>query len=349
MPKPILIVTHGMGSDNKKSFETQIIEAFQNAYNEYPSLKNRDFRDIFDIQVVEYSSIFEEHRKKIAEDAAKIAGVIKAIPKQDDVSNITNWFVKAATEFGDDKFFYTHLLDVLFYRFTVLGELCRIRLGNEIIKAVTERGSTYVHVMGYSLGTSVLHDTLASLYSDNLKINGNALSPETNRLSSIHMVANVSRLLETFVNVDSSIVRPNNGCANYYREYRHKFDPFTWVRPFDPSPEAPWTSSGYEITEISEITQFNTHDLSHYIKNPKVHRKLISFFDAGFFPTKVEQQKADQSFEKLTIVDAYKNVASKANEIKLDNGDSIKSLFKAVRDFKEMIEDLGGDFTKEGE
>lgn len=349
--KPILIATHGMGSDTEEGFKQQLLNAFQNAYDAYPNFKNRNIEEHIDIKVVEYNSILEEHRQKMAEEGADIAAVLAAIPNQTNVSNIIQNFLGVTTKFGSDKFVYTHVLDVLLYRFTVLGELCRIKVGKEIIKAVEERGSSYVHVLGYSLGTSVMHDTLASAYDEGFDINGviKALSPTMHKLSSVHLVANVSRVLESFVNVGSSIVRPTTGCTNYFREYRHKFDPFTWVRPFDPPETPPWTPNGYELTRIKRIAQFNTHDITHYIKNPKVHREMLPFFDQSFWPSANAKHHADEAFLNQTILGKYKTVVEKAEDIQISNGDSISAFVKAAMDFKNMIDSLGEDFTKKGD
>ncbi|MDO6477345.1 hypothetical protein Q4520_18130 [Alteromonas sp. 1_MG-2023] len=196
-----------------------------------------------------------------------------------------------------------------------------------------------------------MHDTLSSAYDEGFNIDGNirALSPTMHKLSSVHLVANVSRVLESFVNVDSSVVRPTTGCTNYFREYRHKFDPFTWVKAFDPPETPPWTPTGYELTRIKRIAQFNTHDLTHYIKNPKVHREMMPFFDQSFWPSDNAIHHADKAFQAQTILGKYKTVAKKAEQIQITNGDSIQAFVKAIIDFKKMIDSLGEDFTKKGD
>ncbi|WP_218312481.1 hypothetical protein [Alteromonas antoniana] len=241
MTKPILIMTHGMGSSTAASFNKEVVDAFQHAYNQYPSFKNKNIEELIDIEVIEYNSILEEHRQAMAEEAASVANVLAGIPGQNVTQELTTKLTQYTEKFGADTFFYTHLLDVLFYRFTVLGELCRIRVGKAIIKAVKERGAANVHILGHSLGTAVVHDALASAYSEGFDIENEitALSPEMHKLASVQLVANVSRVLELFINVDQSVVKPHTGCTFAYREYRHRYDPFTRVRPFNPPATPP--------------------------------------------------------------------------------------------------------------
>lgn len=344
--KPILIITHGMGTHTEESFKKEVVDSIMSAYNEYPSFKSKKIEDVIDIECVEYDSILTEHREKMAEDASNIFEVLSGIPGQGNIEKLTTMLTGYATKLGDNKFFNTHLFDVLLYRFTVLGELCRIKLGLKIIKEVGDRGGPFVHVLGHSLGTSVMHDTLATCYSkgymDNCVVK--SLSPKYHRLSSVHMVANVSRILESFAHVDNSIVNPGEGCTNYYREYRHKFDPFTWVKPFDPTEVHPWVPLEYRLVQTKRISQFNTHDVAHYIQNPLVHREMIRFFDKAFKPSKNERHHADKEFKDKTVLGKYKQVAQKAEDINFSDPNSLLAFYKSASAFKKMIEAMGGKF-----
>lgn len=344
--KPVLIITHGMGTHTEASFKKEVVDALQAAYGAYPSFKDKKIEDFIDVVCVEYDSILTEHREKMAENASNIFEVLSGIPNQGNIQKLTTLFSGYAAKLGDNNFFNTHLVDVLLYRFTVLGELCRIKLGLKIIEEVGKRGGPYVHVLGHSLGTSVLHDTLATVYSKGFMENGEvkSLSPKYHRLSSVHMVANVSRVLESFAKVESSIVNPGEGCTNYYREYRHKFDPFTWVKPFDPTETAPWVELEYKLMQTKRISQFNTHDVAHYIENPLVHREMMPFFDDSFWPSKNEMHHADKHFYDKTILGKYKKIAKDAEGINFKDPDSFVAFFRSVSAFKKLIESMGGKF-----
>jgi len=341
--KPILIMTHGMGSSTDESFKKEVVDAFHYAYNQYPSFKNKNIEELIDIEVIEYNSILEEHRQAMAEQAASVASVLTGIPGQNVTQELTTKFTLYTEKFGADKFFYTHLLDVLFYRFTVLGELCRIRIGKAIIKAVKERGAANVHVLGHSLGTAVVHDALASAYSKGFDIENDitALSPEMHKLASVHLVANVSRVLESFIHVDQSIVKPHSGCTYTYREYRHHYDPFTWVRPFNPPASPPWQPEPYKLIQIKRIAQLNTHDIAHYIENPLVHREMIPFFDQSFWPENADKLNADTTYFNTSNKEIYREVAEKCDQLFDFPSGSVSDLLALVRSYLDIIKSYG--------
>ena len=344
--KPVLIITHGMGVHTEESFKKEVVGALNAAYQSYPSFKGKNIQDVIDVECVEYDSILNKYREQMAEDASNMLQVLSGIPGQGNIQKLTTLLTGYAAKLGDDKFFNTHLFDVLLYRFTVLGEVCRIKLGLKIIEEVGKRGGPYVHVLGHSLGTSLVHDTLATVYAKGYMHNGvvKALSPHYHRLASVHMVANVSRILESFVNVNKSIVRPGEGCTNYFREYRHKFDPFTWIKPFDPTETPPWVELGYKLKQPKRIAQFNTHDVAHYIQNPLVHREMMPFFDDSFWPSENEKHHADKQFHDKTVLGKYKKLAQAAENINYKDPDSLVALFKSASAFKKFVESLGGQF-----
>ena len=351
MTKPILIMTHGMGSSTSASFKKEVVDAFQHAYNQYPSFENKDIEELIDIEVIEYNSILETHRQAMAEEAASVASVLAGIPGQNVTQELTTKLTQYTEKFGADKFFYTHLLDVLFYRFTVLGELCRIRVGKAIIKAVQERGAANVHILGHSLGTAVVHDALASAYSEGFDIDNEitALSPEMHKLASVHFVANVARVLESFVNVEQSIVKPHTGCTYAYREYRHRYDPFTRVRPFNPPASPPWQPEPYKLIQTNRIAQLNTHDVAHYIKNPAVHREMMPFFDQDFWPEDAEKQNADTAFHNASNKEIYREVAEKCDQLFDFPSGSVSDLLAIAKSYLDIIKAYGGSLASAGE
>ena len=122
-----------------------------------------------------------------------------------------------------DSFFTTHWLDVILYYLTLLCEPVRLKVAEVVAARIAEVGGANVHVLAHSLGTAVVHDALAKTYGpDNLTASTGKvlnLSPIEHRLGGVHMVANVSRALQTFVKVGSSIVRPGElGCTSVYME-----------------------------------------------------------------------------------------------------------------------------------
>ncbi len=348
MTKPTLIIIHGMGTHTAESFKEEVVSSINAAYATYPSFVGRNIEEIVDIVSVSYDDIFEEYRTKVAEDSTNISSILSAITPATNLSNLVNFMTDFTTNFSEDSLFYTHWLDVLLYRFTTLGEEVRIRIGKAVNEQIINKGASFVHILGHSLGTAVLHDALASRYLEGYELGEttDALSPSMHKLKSVHMMANVGRVLETIPKLNSSIVRPLTGCTSYYREYRHRFDPFTWVKPFNPV-GAPWSPNEYVLTKIDKVTQIDTHDIKHYLRNPHVHRMLLSFVDSEFCPTDNDVEVAEEAFLDETVSEKYVQLIEYKDQVELNNADSVINFVDAVIAFKAYVNSLGDEFIGE--
>jgi hypothetical protein len=342
MTKPVLIITHGMGTHTAESFKKDVVDSLNASIALYPSYKSETIEKHCDIVSVEYNDIFDEYRKKLATTGDDLTTVLTSIPGQTGIDTLT----ENLSKFKNDKLFYTHWLDVILYRFTVLGEVVRIRLGQAIVKEIAARGGANVNILGHSLGTSAIHDTLAKLFNTKYKLGEiDSLSPSISRIKSCHLVANVSRLLESFVNVGNYVVNPgSSGCISYYREYRHKLDPFTLPKAFNPAETPPWVESEYDLVRIKRLTDLNTHSIKSYLMNPKSHRRLFESIYPSFFPSIFDKNQADKSYELTTLKGQYEKFENKLEKIKVSNPSSIQDLIKTAIEFRNFVESIGGNF-----
>lgn len=357
MLKPKLIIVHGMGQHTNESFKTDFIEGCKWAFDLYPGYINRSPEEYAEIIPVQYNDIFDKYRAKMANRAISVVERLQSIPGMEGgLLGVVKEIEEIESSFNDDDFFNTHLLDVLLYRFTTLGELVRIRLGAEISKAVgtVNGGGKRVHVLGHSLGTAVVHDCLAKLYDDEYVLGDlDNLSDVMHKLGSLHMIANTSRVLESFVNVSNSIVKPGpGGCTFKYREYRHVLDPITWPKQFNPTDNGNWISNDswffkrYELMTLSSITNEhgNTHNIRHYLANPLVHQQLFKIvFDIEL----TEKQKLEgyDKFVSLTFAGVADDLQKSLENLKEINIESVKGLIKAVNTLKDFVEKLGGEYN----
>lgn len=355
MTKHTLIIVHGMGSYSEGEFKGEVVEALKDAYGLYEGFESRNPTKEINIVEFNYDDIFENYRNRIANDASSVASVLGAIPHQTNISAISSRLTGYITKFSSDEFFYTHWLDVLFYRYTLLGELVRLRLGVLLTKILKDNSALNVSIMGHSLGTSIVHDTLAKLYSNRGKWHQASyndanekpehLSISDNKLKSVTMVANVSRLLETpeIARVENSVVRPKTGCTNTFQEFRHKFDPFTYPKPFNPPDELPWSNRfAYKLVTPTGVTQLNTHGIKSYLLNPKCHLKLLKYADPNFTPSDVVKAKAKQKYADMTAEGRAQQVAAAARQIDLRHPDTIEGFISALKDFKDFLDEFGG-------
>ena len=340
-----LIVVHGMGDHSAESIVDEVETAFKTVFSRYKSIEDDTPKDKFDITAVEYDSFFEDYRKAVA-GRSDIFDALRSVSSEFPI------LPRAAAEIAEldqslteDNFFSSHWLDVLLYRFTLMSEPIRLKIAQAIAEAVRDKGSANVHVMGHSLGTSVVHDTLAKLYGP--EPGPTKLSNVRDRLGGVHQVANVSRALQTFRKVGASEVRPGSGCCSVFYEYRHSLDPFTKFKPFDPTDNGEWIShnvwqSSYRLVQPTGVTSANTHDLGHYLLNPMVHLPLLKLL-FGFRPPKAERESAREAYAATTLQSKAIAVRETFESFNFSET-SIKNMIAAGKELKDMVESLGEQF-----
>jgi hypothetical protein len=347
-----------MGQHTDDSFKKEFIEGCKWAFDLYPGFSGKSPEEYAEIIPVAYNDIFDDHRQKMADRATPIAERLQSIPGMggDFLSDAISAMTEVESDINDDDFFKTHWLDVLFYRFTTLGEVARIRLGQRISHAVgtVNGGASRVHLLGHSLGTAVVHDCLAKLYDDDYVFGDlDNLSDVMHKLGSVHMVANTSRVLESFVDVANSVVKPGpGGCTRNYREYRHALDPITWPKSFNPTDNGGWISNDswffkrYELITPSSITNEhgNTHNIRHYLANPLVHLQLFKrVFEIEF--TEEQKKEGHEKYISLTLQGVAGDLQDSLETLKTLNIENVKGLITAANALREFVEQLGGQYN----
>ena len=347
-----VIIVHGMGEHTEESFEAQIKDSLNYGLGLYDNWKSKKIENLVNIVPFEYNSIFNEHRKMIADSTValgdrlgqlKSAGVVGIMPME-----ISKW----ESELNNDNFFKTHWLDVLFYRLTGLGEVIRIKLAKVITENIGKVGAQNIHLIGHSLATSIIHDTLASLYAppghSSMDYN---LSTETSRLASVHMVANVSRLLESFAKTGTSVVNPcETGCVSTYYQYRHALDPIMIPSPFEPVVNDVWCAETehdefmYKEIKPKLITDVNTHDVVHYLENPVCHIPLLQVLNIDFAPDEAEKERAFKEHKKKALQGKADLLQQKWDDLDLTNKQSVEAFIRAAQGLRDLLAGFGQEF-----
>jgi len=354
MSKKKLIVVHGMGQHDDASVRKEVTDAFTTAFGFYESLKGQSVADHVDIVPASYNSFFDYYRKKLKERAGTLAERLAALdPTVPFTVNAVQQINDVEAKLGQDEFFTTHWLDVLLYYLTLLCEPIRLHVAKTIADAVAEVGGPNVHVLGHSLGTAVLHDTLAKTFGPQNLPDANGivlnLSPIEHRLGGVHMVANVSRALQTFVKVGSSIVRPGPlGCTSVFIEYRHKLDPIPKIRPFNPTNNGEWIPQDifktvYGLLESSSVTEANVHGLGHYLITPMCHLPLFRML-FGFRPKKQEQEDGEKKYFDLTVQSKAKALQTAFGDLQPTSEESLQAVLDAAKALKDMVLKFGEGF-----
>lgn len=351
--KPALIIVHGMGEHTRDSFEKEIVESLDYALSLYPGWKKKKIKHLIEIVPFEYNATFEQHRERMANSSVQLQERLAAL-RAADLHPIPDGFADWDAELNQDDFFRTHWLDVLFYRYTYLAEIIRIDLAKLICETIENaEGAQNVHILAHSLGTSVLHDTLASLYATvPTHPRPTTLDPGAEKLRSVHMVANVSRLLESFARAGQSVVNPcDDGCTATYYQYRHLLDPITWPSPFEPVANDFWqdpfqlAETVYQRLRPRLITDFNTHAITHYLKNPECHAPMLKALGIKFWPSDEEIQKAYAAHAENTLQGQAQALQDRWEALKLGALDDVKGFIKAAQALRDMLAGYGKSFA----
>lgn len=359
--KAILLV-HGMGKhtppkDGKHgSFGQEFVDATTATLQQFSKHKQDTLEKHFDIHEFNYDAWFDQMRtgmadraKSMQERLAAVSQIYGASVPLDLVSRLTSLEAK----FGNDEFFYTHWLDVIFYG-TMLGAKVRVDAGAKIAQLVEDYGGSNVHVIAHSLGTAVTHDTLHLLYRREHDPDDRIpdLSPVNHRLGSIWMFANVSRLVNSVSRLCDplgSVVKPgDDGCTGYFCNIRHKLDPFTWLARFDPRNNDQWVPGGiynsaYGNIGTSLIVEANTHSFPQYLQDPDVAEYLLPFLlFTKLKGTEAEWRALRTARTKLSLNGAYGSLEDSLKDA-LQTPDSISGwvdFLDTAKKFKDAVEQL---------
>jgi len=355
MAKRILFVFHGMGKYEEETFKQEVIEALEGGMALYPSLKQKKVENYINVIPIHYDELFEEERQRIAKPGQSVHAELTKIGAPVDVENLLNVLVGVDRFVDNDDFFHTHLLDVLLYRFTNLRHAVRIRAAMQMTKALKENGTAPFDVLAHSLGTGVAHDTLALLYAD-----GGVRDPDTNEIHSLdplqhklehlYMVANVSHVLRNDIQPTRSKVRPGDGgiVSAIYHEFRHDYDPITWVEPFNPLRDADWpesVSGRYSLKKPFRFTPTagHTHDLSHYLYNPDVNQAII-FHTLGEEKVREEMTQATQAYMQKTEIALYNKAGELLDSIKNEGLTGVSAISDVIKAFNAFYDDVKDNY-----
>lgn len=356
MKSKALLLVHGMGShtppstEARGSFGKQVIDTCNLALKLYPKHKGKGIEDYVDIVEFNYNAWFDEVRKHMKKKADSVGDRLSGIAAHYKVTfpiGLVGELASLESKFGDNEFFYTHWLDVIFYS-TILGAKVRVDAGKEVAKLVRDYGAGNVHVLAHSLGTAVLHDTLSLLYRPETDLANEIpdLDVTNHKLASVWMVANVSRLINAATKLAeplTSVVRPGNeGCSIVFNSVRHKLDPFTWISRFSPQNNGKWISEyaydAYYLDIVNSlVTNADTHKITQYLEDPNVCEALFSQL-FKFNASVTDLERARDRYRKKAIQGAYALLEAEFSDLKIKDFESWKEFLTAAKKLIAAIE-----------
>jgi hypothetical protein len=287
MAKHQVFVVHGMGNYNKEwSLDAQ--RTLADAFNQYELVRQLGLTNQFEFVEIGYNQIFDEIRQQWQTNASAASTALVATGL---ASSAATRLVELANGATGQDFWRTHALDVVLYRFMKpiserIMQSVRLQI-LERLKVFPQNDVPSWSVLGHSLGSAVVNDTLHAMFTQPIDgvLLGDRFKPDF-----VFMVANVAKLLwNRGGDFYSSRVRPHTvdslGMCWKYCNFRHELDPFPRVDPFDP-PEH-WFPEGLNssqresffadvLIEAKDVQDINVHGLNHYLSHPAVHSVLIN-------------------------------------------------------------------------
>lgn len=353
MSRHVVFFIHGMGKHDA-TWHEKGLKVMSSAWKQYDNLDDDTLEEWVEPVPVVYDDVFETWRQRMQSDfdgfqaallgstpdvADEDASQIKKI--SDKLDKIGEWIGA-----GEDEFVWTHAADVILYRFIkTIRSAIDVSVISQILKRVQQGNFKTWSIVAHSLGTSVAHNCINSLYGagvDGIR----PLDPRETRPRVIMMVANVSRVCERpGARVYDSRVKPGEPTTNrtcgYYLNVRHKLDPFTHPRPFDRDPwpdAATFSTDRYQHirpghVQFGKSELMRVHDLDHYVENPRVHVPFFRALLGNIFIPEDEFTKARAGFDAAQNSD-WIDAARAALEPKLPapgrNWDALVDLFRKL-------------------
>jgi hypothetical protein len=335
MSKHTLFLVHGMGRHQGTQWSAEVWKKLVECSERYPHFRTKNLEKYAEPAPVGY----DEFIRNALDRWDAQTNTFGEFALSQGVS--LDWLDGMSRD--DAGFFWSHVVDVIIHRFFPhVSAQIRANVQLQIFREIEHKRAmnprARFSLMAHSLGTSVAHDALAEMgAASRIGDNVNTFGSANFRFSSIHMIANVSRLLQTTPKAYESVVRPgpnstqNRYCGQMYC-YRHELDPITLPKPFDP---VTW-GNDFRLTNLSHYRGWNVHGWLHYLDSPRVHIPLIkSITMLGAITPKQERDAVNSyprfggNLQNLTIAqNKLTELASVAHGI--DEGGGLKDNFKAL-------------------
>ncbi|HEU4628722.1 MAG TPA: hypothetical protein VFS08_03225 [Gemmatimonadaceae bacterium] len=252
---------------------------------------------------VRYDDIFDRYLGQWGSSAEALGARARELGV--DLAGILGWLERA--DETERNVFWTHLVDVVLYRFfSIVTAEVRLRVREAIATTLEAAGRDGqligASVLAHSLGTAVAHDALALLGGQPIPTPhgpSEAWMAGSFTFANLFMCANVSRVLETEPKVYRSVVHPPTAgpgpsYVDAYYDFRHRFDPFPVVRPFAP---VGWGARYVRVESGEQVLDFNVHTLEHYLEDPRVHVPILRALVGRWAVTDAEWEAARRTYD----------------------------------------------------
>ena len=336
MARTVVFLVHGMGDHQDRPWHEEWVTALKGHFEtlDGTALTRRSFEELYEFVPITYDGIFRDLLDQWRQEGAALDDAKLELGASLGLFQLLQSGLEAA---GGGGFFWTHAADVLLYRaIPFVRERVRVVVAKTIVDALIDRAEPASGdlpswgIIAHSLGTAVAHDALHALWTAAFT------HPELERVAPdksgghaklVAMIANVSRVLQhRAVKVYESTVMPGpitsvvpgrsasesewfRGCE-YYLSARHRLDPFTRPKPFQPDP-IPWPDQQalseerfIHVADQSHIRDANVHAFTHHLADPKVHIPILELLFRVDSVGEDHKKRAEHAFREKHPLDA---------------------------------------------
>ncbi len=335
MRKHVLFLVHGMGDNvnDDGSLQTDWADGarqtLEGLYNQYGILKSVPFDERFEVVAIHYDTVFNNLISRWAEQSAALRAT--GVPIDGIVGDVFKWLEDGAKQ--EDNFAWTHVADVVLYRFfSLVRQKVKTHVAKQFTAALKPNNEGSVSswsVVAHSLGCAITHDVLHAMDATSPSQDGiSILDAMVPSASVVAMISNVSKVLENDVGVyDSQLVpptqiKPNTACFHYLSA-NNKFDPFVLPERFDPKNEPEWTQAkknkSFLDIRISNVHEVNVHSFKNYLVNPDVHIPLFERMAGRGTISSQEKTVAKEDFDDIEAETVLKEAKALVKDSKAES------------------------------
>jgi hypothetical protein len=356
---------HGIGKhgadwvDKEEDNHTTLYKQLEDSWKLYNANgRLGDFGQELDLVSVHYDDIYSRLYQQWADEVAKLKTNLAAYPgSADQLEPLIKIAESPANGVADDDFFYTHILDVLWYwGNTLLQGKIVAEVADQIISDVARHYGKAGHtfsVVAHSMGTSVAHKVIQALWTqpeyDN-RIDNTASLSQVLKFRVLMQVSNTSYVLSADRDQHyQTLVKPsaigNRGVCRTMINVSNRYDLISEAVPFDP-PRDEWLDAhtqwdkGYLNIRTTRLTSPNVHSITHYFENPLVH---IPFFERVLnrrIPAPMKA-RALEAFQARTPSAQFKKLKGQFDALKEKGVGGIPDFIASTKDFIDLIKSFG--------
>lgn len=349
MDKHILFFVHGIG-DGAKGWSDTLRADFEKLFDSYPLPPGgRPFAELFHTEEIFYNDFFDDWRKRVAKEAG---AALQLLGDGGLAPDVVTRLLNAGVAVGGGGFLRTHALDVLQYRFLrLVSEAVRSTVDKQIMLKLEETDfGTPVRwsIIGHSLGTAVVHETLHEMFKPGAGAEGSDLFQP----HAVVMLANVSQLLHNPAVTEgadaySSFVHPNRepdrGACRYYLSSTNGFDPVALAGDFNPPQN--WITEDAQRQRRFRRLDFKSippngdvHGFAEYLKHPAVHVPLFRILTGDQdWITDAAENAAHEKYRQEHPLPGVEDLTRKAIE-QLATRARLNDWFERITAWKDVLE-----------